>query len=129
MTYNWHSTDWPNFTYDIVALTAASLEYSEKIGWVSGGLKSLSEPAKLDMIEDILVSEARKSSEIEGEYLDELDVRSSVRRNLGLSHHAIKDKQADGPGRGGGRMLRRFRRKGSRKHRGRSRATPDAVLC
>lgn len=47
---------------------------------------------------DIIVSEAIKTSEIEGEYLSRKDVMSSIRKNLGIEKQAVKirDKKAQG---------------------------------
>lgn len=45
-----------------------------------------------------MVSEAIKTSEIEGEYLSRKDVMSSIRKNLGLNSElpASKDKRVEG---------------------------------
>lgn len=47
-----------------------------------------------------MVSEALKTSEIEGEYLSRKDVMSSIKNNLGLNAHPerVKDKSAEGIG-------------------------------
>ena len=58
------------------------------------------ENIQTETIIDIMVSEAIKTSEIEGEYLSRPDVISSIRNNLGLNKNEekIKDKMAKGVG-------------------------------
>jgi Fic family protein len=60
----------------------------------------LPEETRLDAIIDIILAEAIKTSEIEGEYPSRKDVLSSIRKNLGLHHSPefIKDKSAAGVG-------------------------------
>jgi Fic family protein len=46
---------------------------------------------------EILISEAMKTSEIEGEYMSRIGVMSSIRKNLGISDgHKIADKRVSG---------------------------------
>jgi Fic family protein len=70
------------------------------MGRVSGILEGLSESARQEMIVDIILAEAIKTSAIEGEYPDRKDVLSSIRKNLGLltSPAFIKDRSAAGLG-------------------------------
>jgi len=84
MGYNWQQTDWPNFKYDISVVQDILFAFAEKTGHVSGILKSLPDNIQTDAIIDLMVSEAIKTSEIEGEYLSRSDVMSSIRHNLGL---------------------------------------------
>lgn len=53
-------------------------------GHISGVLEGLSETDQTEAIINLLVSEAIKTSEIEGEYLSRNDVMSSIKRNLGI---------------------------------------------
>jgi Fic family protein len=98
MKYNWQQNDWPNFSYNPTELDALILEFSEKIGRIGGLLDALPEGTQTDTLIDIMVSEAIKTSEIEGEYLSRPDVLSSIRNNLGLNKHLeqIKDQRASG---------------------------------
>jgi Fic family protein len=84
MKYNWQQADWPDFKYDTSALQDVLFAFAEKTGHVSGVLKSLPDNIQTDAIIDLMVSEAIKTSEIEGEYLSRSDVMSSIRHNLGL---------------------------------------------
>ena len=100
MTYNWQQKDWPNFKFSLNGVEGELLAFSEKVGRVSGILEALPEEAKQDVIVDIILAEAIKTSEIEGEFPSRKDVLSSIRKNLGLHHSPehIKDKSAAGLG-------------------------------
>jgi hypothetical protein len=60
---------------------------------MSGVLKAFPEETQMETIIDIIVSEALKTSEIEGEYLSRKDVMSSIKNDLGLNQHPerVKD--------------------------------------
>jgi len=85
MTYNWQQPDWTKFTYDISAILDELTAFEGRIGRVSGVLEALPEGTQVETLIDVMVSEAIKTSEIEGEYLSRADVMSSIRRNLGLT--------------------------------------------
>ena len=99
-TYNWQQPDWPHFTFSLESVEDDLLLFSEKVGRVSGILEGLPEETQQDVIVDIILAEAIKTSEIEGEYPNRKDVLSSIRKNLGLHHSPefIKDKSAAGLG-------------------------------
>ena len=64
---------------------------------MDGLLEGLPEAAKTEAIIDLMVAEAIKTSEIEGEYLSREDVLSSIRNNLGLEPSAQpRDQRAEG---------------------------------
>jgi len=98
--YNWQQKDWPHFTYSLEAVEDALFSFAEKTGHITGVLNALPEDTQLETIIDMMVSEAIKTSEIEGEYLSRKDVLSSIRKNLGLvsSPEYIQDKKAEGIG-------------------------------
>ncbi len=98
--YNWQQKDWPAFTYSLEAVEEALFLFAEKTGHISGILKGLPENTQLEAIIDIMVAEAIKTSEIEGEYLSRKDVISSIKNNLGLNKKIdlIRDKKAKGIG-------------------------------
>ena len=98
MTYNWQQPDWTDFKYDITAVQDVLFAFAEKTGQVSGILKTLPDNIQTDAIIDLMVSEAIKTSEIEGEYLNRSDVMSSIRHNLGLDPDAppTADRRAKG---------------------------------
>jgi Fic family protein len=98
--YNWQQKDWANFKYSLSRAEDELLVFSEKAGRVSGILEGLPEETKQEVIVDIILAEAIKTSEIEGEYPSRKDILSSIRKNLGLhtSQVYIKDKSAVGLG-------------------------------
>ena len=100
MAYNWQHKKWPEFTYALSGIEERSYVFLEKTGMVNGILKSLPEAVKAEAIVEIMVAEAIKTSEIEGEFLSRKDVMSSIKNNLGLnvSKEKIADKRAKGIG-------------------------------
>jgi len=98
MKYNWQRTDWPEFKYDVSQTQDILFTFAEKTGHVRGILKSLPDSTQTEAIIDLMVSEAVKTSEIEGEYLSRSDVMSSIRHNLGLpsDKEPIADQYARG---------------------------------
>lgn len=98
--YNWQLKDWPDFEYSLQDIEDELFTFAEKTGKVAGILKALPESTQTEAVVDIMVSEAIKTSEIEGEYLSRKDVLSSIRKNLGLvtSPEYITDKKAAGIG-------------------------------
>ena len=85
MKYNWQQPDWSEFKYDLSQTQDILFTFAEKTGHVSGVLKGLPDSTQTEAIIDLMVSEAVKTSEIEGEYLSRSDVMSSIRHKLGLS--------------------------------------------
>jgi len=98
--YNWQQKDWPKFEYSLQSIEDELFLFAEKTGKVAGVLNALAESTQTEAVIDIMVSEAIKTSEIEGEYLSRKDVLSSIRKNLGLltSPEYIADKKAVGIG-------------------------------
>ncbi len=75
--------------------------FAEETGHMTGILKALPEGLQTEALIQIMVSEAIKTSEIEGEYFSRQDVISSIRNNLGLNANPekVRDKKAQGAGR------------------------------
>ncbi|GAB5558828.1 MAG: Fic family protein [Synoicihabitans sp.] len=88
MTYNWQQPDWPDFRYDLGAVEAELLHFSEHAGRVGGLLHGLTEVDQNDAFVELMIAEAMKSSAIEGEALSRPDVKSSIRFRLGLDASA-----------------------------------------
>ncbi len=101
MFYNWQQKDWPNFQYDVSLIEKELFLFAEKTGHVTGILKALPENTQTDAVIDMMVAEALKTSQIEGEFFSRKDVMSSIKNNLGLNQQAeqVLDKKADGIGR------------------------------
>lgn len=98
MTYNWQLAGWPVFQYKIQDIQPLFSEFAEETGEVTGIVRSLEEKLQQETLLQIMVTEAIKSSEIEGEYVSRKDVMSSLKKNLGLLNAPIniKDKKASG---------------------------------
>ncbi len=98
MRYNWQQKDWPNFRYTTDAIEDILFDFARRTGRISGVLEGFSETEQTEAMINLMVSEAIKTSEIEGEYLSRKDVMSSIRRNLGLNPDLpiSKDKRVEG---------------------------------
>ncbi|PHQ61057.1 MAG: cell filamentation protein Fic [Maribacter sp.] len=98
MQYNWQQKDWPNFQYKTNAIEDLLFDFAQRTGRISGVLDGFSESEQAEAMINLMVSEAIKTSEIEGEYLSRKDVISSIRRNLGLNPElpVSKDKRVEG---------------------------------
>ena len=73
MVYNWQLDDWPAFSFDISAIEGELLALANLAGQVNGMLKALPEGIQMDALVDIMIVEAIKTSEIEGEFLSRPD--------------------------------------------------------
>lgn len=100
MKYNWQQEDWTNFSYDLKAIEDNLYAFAKKTGRIQGIIKALPSKHHTQTLIEILVSEAIKTSEIEGEYLSRKDVMSSIRNNLNLNtpYEDVKDDRAKGIG-------------------------------
>lgn len=98
MTYNWQQKDWPDFTYDHGGIEEKLFEFTERAGKMSGLLEGVEVEDRIETIIDLMVSEAMKTSEIEGEHLNKKEVASSIRRQMGLDYDIdnINDQRAEG---------------------------------
>lgn len=97
MMYNWQYQDWPNFTYSLQDIQGVAISFAEELGLVNGLVTALNDDLKQEAIIEVLISEAIKTSEIEGEYMSRIDVMSSIKRNLGLKDNTrINDKRVAG---------------------------------
>ncbi len=97
MANNWEQHDWPNFRYDLSGLQDSLLPLAERTGRASGLLQGLTSDAQVEATVMIMVAEALKTSAIEGELLSRKDVKSSIRKNLGLeTGFPSGDKRAQG---------------------------------
>jgi Fic family protein len=94
----WQQPDWPTFGFDASRLTAAIAEYRQRAAQLAGGVAGLAADAREEALVDLLVCEAIKTSAIEGERLDRVSVRSSIKAHIGLApkETASRDPRADG---------------------------------
>jgi Fic family protein len=100
MKYNWQQPDWPHFHYDLKAVEDELFSFAQRAGHIGGLVKGLPDQARQEAIVDLMVAEAIKTSQIEGEDLLRADVMSSIRNNLGLNARPekVNDKNAQGVG-------------------------------
>jgi Fic family protein len=84
MKWNWQNPDWPRFRFQGGALAGREAVFLKNSGLVVGTGRHLPEDERLQLIVELLSTEALKTSEIEGELLDRDSVQSSLRRQLGL---------------------------------------------
>jgi Fic family protein len=98
LRYNWEYRHWPKFTYSVNSLEKLFLQISRNEGKYEGIVNMLPKDIKADTVIDFMVTEAIKSSEIEGEYYSRKDVLSSIKKNLGIHQKpfALSNKNAEG---------------------------------
>lgn len=101
MKYNWQLSGWPEFKHQKSDKAEKMLSVlSEKIAHFSGMMKAMPKELQMDSILQLMVSEAIKTSEIEGEFLNRPEVLSSIKNNLGLNQprEKVNDRRAQGIG-------------------------------
>lgn len=98
MQYNWKLKTWPNFTFSTKDIEYDLYNFAQQTGEVNALLKSLPDDVKQETLLEMILSEAIKTSEIEGGFLSRKDVMSSIKNNLGLNKtpDVVKDKRASG---------------------------------
>jgi Fic family protein len=95
--YNWQHKNWPEFKFDSASIDKELIRFMLKAGELKGILSALPKDISTETIIQIMVTEAIKTSEIEGEIINRIDVMSSIRKNLGLHiPQEPKDKNAIG---------------------------------
>lgn len=96
MNYFWQQADFPDFQFEIADFISQIQEFAKEFGEVNGLLVNVTEENKKSILLHILVSEAVKTSEIEGEYFSREDVMSSLQHQLGIAEvtYTSKDKKA-----------------------------------
>lgn len=98
LMYIYELPDWPYFFWDREALTDALIQMRHKQGRLVGGMESIGFHIREEVVLESLTQDVVKSSEIEGEILDQALVRSSVGRHLGMDIAALNtvDRNIDG---------------------------------
>lgn len=77
-------TEWPKFRWDQERLAGALAKVRHDQGRLIGRMEALGFPLQQEASLEALTEETVKSSDIEGEKLDEEQVRSSIARRLGM---------------------------------------------
>lgn len=98
MTYNWQLSQWPHFTYKLEDIQPSILAFAQETSEVNGIVQTVPDELMQATILQLMLSEAVKTSEIEGEYISREDVLSSIRNNLGINKvpATVKDRRASG---------------------------------
>ncbi|MPZ47416.1 MAG: DUF4172 domain-containing protein [Betaproteobacteria bacterium] len=84
MRWNWQDPDWPRFRFQPEALAAREAAFLQRTGIVVGTVRHLPDHEHLQLVIELMSTEALKTSEIEGEILNRDSVQSSLRRQFGL---------------------------------------------
>jgi Fic family protein len=95
--FNWQHEKWAEFVYNEDIISDNALKFAELSGEIFGIFKTFNSAKQQNEILDIMISEAIKTSEIEGETLSREDVRSSFLKKLGLitTIKNIKDRRTE----------------------------------
>jgi Fic family protein len=94
----YQATDWPNFIWNSDSLVSLLGEVRNKQGLLIGKMDSMGFDLKAEATLENLTLDTIKSSEIEGEFLNAKEVRSSIARHLGLDISGLipSDRYVDG---------------------------------
>lgn len=76
--------NWPNFVWDQKSITDRLIPIRHQQGRLIGGMESIGFHLREETILQVLTRDVVKTSEIEGEVLDQSLVRSSIARRLGM---------------------------------------------
>lgn len=89
------SPNWPNFTWDIDALTSKLADIRYRQGRLIGRMEGLGFELKREANLSTLTNDIVKSSAIEGERLNSDEVRSSIARRLGIDIAGLSTPKRD----------------------------------
>jgi|GEM_PF-2220979 len=97
-TYIWQARDWPNWRFDLASLAHPMADVSRAQGLLIGRLADVGLTLRDQASLSALTEDVIKTSEIEGEKLSALSVRSSIARRMGIDIGALApvDRQIDG---------------------------------
>ena len=90
--------NWPHFLWDRESVANSLVQLRHQQGLLIGGMESIGFHLREETVLQTLTQDVVKSSEIEGEFLDQSLVRSSVARHLGIESAALNrvDRNIDG---------------------------------
>lgn len=95
--YNWQHKKWADFIYNEQVVSEFAMQFAELAGVASGIFYTLDSTGQQNEIIGLIISEALKTSAIEGEMLSREDLMFSIRNRLGLNVNIknVKDKRAE----------------------------------
>jgi Fic family protein len=98
MKYIYQYPDWPEFYWDNEAILPVLSEVRHLQGRLVGKMETLGFALRSEAVLETLTLDVLKSTEIEGEYLQQNQVRSSIARKLGLDVAGLvrSDRHVDG---------------------------------
>ena len=94
--YIYEQSEWPHFVWDQNALVNLLAEVRLSQGKLAGRMESIGFELRSEKFLETMTQDVVKSSEIEGEILDQAQVRSSVARHLGMEVAGVVDRNIDG---------------------------------
>lgn len=90
--YIWQEKNFPDFSFDKEKLISSIEKFTLQLGEANGLILGFSKEMKQEVFTEIMLSEALKTSQIEGEYFSREDVMSSLKVNLEVKDYHIKSK-------------------------------------
>ncbi|MBL7073546.1 MAG: Fic family protein [Candidatus Omnitrophica bacterium] len=98
MKYIYQSDIWPRFTWDNKKITPMLGDARNRQGRLLGRMEAMGFSLRREALLQTLTLDVLKSSEIEGEILDQSQVRSSIARRLGMKIGGLvpSDRDVDG---------------------------------
>jgi len=93
--YLHHSKDWPNFYWDNDTLLPYVSKVRDLQGRLIGRMEGMGFELREEAVLETLTEDIVKSSEIEGEFLNPEEVRSSVARRLGIDISGLPNASRD----------------------------------
>ncbi len=96
--YIYERKNWPAFKWDVEKISDLLTRVRHHQGHLIGGMEAIGFHFSEEIVLQALTQDVIKSSEIEGEILDQGQVRSSVARRLGIESAAVDkvDRHVDG---------------------------------
>src|SRR3989338_3932880 len=85
MSWNWQLKHWPHFSWDETKLNQSKTAFLENAGVIIGASQHTNADDKQTLTIELMSINALRTSEIEGEYLNQDSLRSSLLRALGLT--------------------------------------------
>ena len=97
MKYIWQQKQKPHFEYSLEPVQDILYQYAIATDFLANK-HQLPQDARIDVTIELMAEQAVKSSEIEGDKIDQEEVRSSIKNQLGRSKkiELIKDPRAAG---------------------------------
>jgi Fic family protein len=98
MKYIYQQEEWPDFRWNDAELAPLLAQVRHRQGRLFGRMEVLGFPLREESVLHTLTEDVVKSSEIEGETIDEAQVRSSLARRLGMEIAGLvpSDRNVDG---------------------------------